>query len=150
MDVRHATLDDLDDLLRLQLQLRDHHRRLAADSPRYGVQADRWRRLLRATLESDDEAILVATNNDDVRGFVTLVFAPKPWGVSCEMDTLVVDEASRSEGVGEALVAAAEILAKERGAGGMRANVLTANDRGRAFYERIGYEPIAVRYSKDF
>jgi ribosomal protein S18 acetylase RimI-like enzyme len=147
--IREATNDDLDSLLRLQLQLREHHRNLEPDAPRYQVEADEWRRLLAVTLERDTEAILVAVVDDSILGFVKLVFAPKPWGTSCEMDTLVVDEPHRSSGVGETLVLAAEAMAKERGAGGMRANVLATNDRGRGFYERAGYRLIAVRYSKD-
>jgi ribosomal protein S18 acetylase RimI-like enzyme len=148
--IREATIDDLDDLLRLQLQLREHHRHLEPDAPRYRVEAGEWRRLLELTLGRDTETVLVAVVDDAIHGFVKLVFAPKPWGTSCEMDTLVVDEAHRSSGVGKALVSAAEVTATERGAGGMRANVLAANDRGRGFYERLGYGLVSVRYSKDF
>jgi ribosomal protein S18 acetylase RimI-like enzyme len=150
VDVRAATTDDLDELLRLQLQLREHHRRLEPDAPRYQVEADEWRRLLEQTLGRENETIIVAVVDEAIRGFVKLVFEPKPWGTSGEMDTLVVDEAHRSSGVGETLVLAAESMATERGAGGMRANVLASNERGRSFYEGLGYDLIAVRYSKDF
>jgi len=68
--------------------------------------------------------------------------------MSCEMDTLAVSESQRSSGLGSTLVEAAEDLAREVGARGIRANVLVANGRGRAFYERLGYEAMAVRYAK--
>jgi ribosomal protein S18 acetylase RimI-like enzyme len=50
--------------------------------------------------------------------------------------------------VGARLVAAGETAAVARGAGGMRVEVVVENERGRAFYERLGYEGLAVRYGK--
>lgn len=148
LEVRLATSLDEPTLVRLQLELRDHHRLLEPENPRYAVGAEEWQRLLREALQRDDRRILVATLDESVCGFVQLSFVSKPWGTSCEMDTLVVSESQRSSGIGSALVEAAEDLAKEVGAKGIRANVLVANERGRRFCESVGYEPIAVRYAK--
>jgi ribosomal protein S18 acetylase RimI-like enzyme len=91
---------------------------------------------------------LVAEHDGSVRGFVKLSIAEKPWGLSCEMDTLVVDEGWRGRGIGKELLVAAEDHAVEIGARGLRADVLASNEEGRAFYEREGYSLVAVRYGK--
>lgn len=148
IDVRDATLEDVDRLLELQLELRSHHRELEPDNPRYQVGTDEWRALIQNALQGDNSHILVATTSDTTSGFVQLTFVEKPWGIGCEMDTVVVAEQQRGSGVGKCLVEAAEKYARDAGAKGMRANVLAANTRGQAFYERAGYETIAVRMGK--
>lgn len=148
LEVRPATPLDEPALLRLQLELRDHHRFLEPENPRYAVEREEWQRLLRESLQRDDRRFLVATLGGSVCGFIQLSFVSKPWGMSCEMGTLAVSESQRSSGLGSTLVEAAEDLAREVGARGIRANVLVANGRGRAFYERLGYEAMAVRYAK--
>lgn len=146
--VREATSDDEDALLQLQLELRDHHRLLEPDNPRYAVESEEWQRVLIDSLQRDDRRILVATLDGSVCGFVQVSFVSKPWGTSCEMDTLVVSEPRRGSGIGAILVEAAERLARAVGAKGIRANVLVTNGRGRTFYESAGYDAIAVRYGK--
>ncbi|MBA2274750.1 MAG: GNAT family N-acetyltransferase [Actinobacteria bacterium] len=89
--------------------------------------------------ESDDEGIV---------GFARLSLEEKVWGTSCEVHTLVVEEATRSAGVGGRLIGAAESWALAEGAKGIRVNVLLQNAGARAFYEREGYLPIALRYGK--
>lgn len=149
LEVRSARLEDLEELVELQLQLRHHHRRLEPDNPRYLVADDEWRSLIERDLNDSGSRLFVAVADGAPRGFVKLSFVEKPWGMSCEMDTLVVDEGWRSRGIGERLVEAAERLAREAGAKGMRANVLLRNDGGRSFYGRMGYEEISVRYGKN-
>lgn len=146
--VREPTSDDEDILLQLQLELRDHHRLLERENPRYAVDPAEWRRLLMDSLQHDDRRILVATLDGSVCGFVQVSFVSKPWGASCEIDTLVVSESRRGSGIGSMLVEAAERLARQVGAQGIRANVLVANEPGRTFYENAGYEAIAMRYGK--
>lgn len=148
LEVRRGRLQDLEELVELQLQLRDHHRRLEPQNPRYLVADDEWRSLIERDLNDSGSRLFVAIADGAPRGFVKLSFVQKPWGTSCEMDTLVVDEGWRSRGVGERLVEAAELLAREAGATGMRTNVLLRNDGGRSFYGRLGYEEISLRYGK--
>lgn len=147
--IRTATISDVSGLVRLQLQLRDHHRSLEPSNPRYLVGEAEWERLLRDALEHPDKRILVAEEGEIICGFVQLSFVDKPWGKGCEMDTLVVDESQRGKRIGRELVAAAERYAKDAGAQGIRANVVASNQQGRSFYEREGYELIAVRYGKN-
>lgn len=148
LDIREAGVDDLAELVRLQLQLREHHRRLEPHNPRYLVEDDEWRSLIERDLEDPRSRFLIAIADGTARGFVKLSFVEKPWGTSCEMDTLVVDDEWRIRGIGKRLVEATELLARDAGAKGIRANVLTRNDGGRSFYKRLGYEQISVRYGK--
>ncbi len=148
-EVRAAGPDDLTDLVDLQLQLQEHHRRLEPQNVRYLVDDDQWRLLIDHALKDGDTRFLVVVVDGAVRGFVKLSFVEKPWGTSCEMDTLVVADGWRSKGVGERLVQEAERLARDAGAKGIRANVLSRNEGGRLFYKRMGYEQFSVRYGKN-
>lgn len=148
VEIRTATISDLPDLVKLQLQLRDHHRSLEPFNPRYLVGEAEWERVLREALEHPRKWILAAEDSERICGFVQLSFVEKPWGKGCEMDTLVIDESQRGQRIGSELVAAAERYAKDAGAKGIRANVVASNQQGRGFYEREGYELFAVRYGK--
>lgn len=147
-NIRPATLSDIAELVRWQLQLRDHHRSLEPSNPRYLVGEAEWAGVLRNALEHPETLILLAEDGERLMGFVQLSFVEKPWGKGCEMDTLVVDESQRGRRIGSQLVAAAERHAKDTGAKGIRANVVASNEQGRRFYEREGYELFAVRYGK--
>jgi GNAT superfamily N-acetyltransferase len=61
---------------------------------------------------------------------------------------LVVDEAQRGTGIGEALVRAVERWADAQGAGEIVVNSRTDRAAAHRFYERLGYETTGVRYVK--
>lgn len=90
----------------------------------------------------------VAQENGNTVAFMKLSFVEKVGGMSCEIDTLIVDEEARGLGIGQRLIAAAEDEARNRRAVNMRVDVLIANERGVAFYEREGYEAFALRLGK--
>lgn len=107
-----------------------------------------WSDVARRALEDPDVQVYVAEEGDHIRGFMKIIYAPKPWGTSCEIETMVVDARHRGRGIGGRLLREAERLARERGAKGLRVDVLIPNYDGREFYERFGYEAFAVRYGK--
>ncbi len=147
--VRDAGIDDQPEIARLYLELRKHHRLLEARTPRYELGDTVWEWEARRALQNPDVHLLVADSEDEgIVGFVRLSLVEKVWGISCEVDTLVVEESSRSAGVGWRLMNAAESWAVAEGATGIRVNVLLQNAGARAFYEREGYLPIALRYGK--
>ena len=92
--------------------------------------------------------ISVAAQDDLVLAFMKIHFETKPWGLSCEVDTMVVDDKWRGRGIGTQLLEEAEEIARKHGATGIRVDVLIPNYDGREFYERAGYEAFAVRYGK--
>lgn len=142
-------VDDQPEIARLYVELRQHHRLLETRNPRYGLGDLVWELEARRALQDPDIHLLVAESEDDgIVGFARLSLEEKVWGISCEVHTLVVEEASRSAGVGGNLIDAAESWAVGEGAEGIRVNVLLQNAGARAFYEREGYLPIALRYGK--
>ena len=146
--VRRATLDDASAVASLYVELKHHHRALAPGSERYQVDDEAWERVAYESLEDPEKTVYVAEDEGGVVGFVRLDLVPKPWGISCEIATLVVEEEARRRGVGLALLRASERFAKDVRAQAMRVDVLHNNLAGRAFYEREGYSLFAVRYGK--
>lgn len=146
--IGRADKSHLDGLVALQLELGEHHRNLEPDNPRYLIAEQDWRTQIETALEDGISRFLVATRGEELYGFVRLTMVTKPWGLSCEMDTLVVTGSKRNGGIGALLAEAAEREARSLGARAMRANVLSSNERGRSFYEASGYSEIAVRFGK--
>ena len=139
---------DLPAIAHLFGELARHHGRIQPDNPRYGVPSMRWRELAERALEDPDEEVLVARSDDEVVGFVRFLYREKPWGISCEIETLVVDEDWRGAGVGTRLLEATEEAAVAKGARGIRADILIGNDEGAAFWQARAYKNFALRFGK--
>ena len=148
LTIRPAETGDLDTLAVLLVELQTHHVKLQPQNPRYHVDKRRWREVAAEGLEEGRSHAFVAEVGGAVVGFVKLAFADKPWGLSCEIDTLVVTRKWRGKGIGQALMEKAEAIGADHGARGYRVDVLADNYDGREFYERAGYEIFAVRYGK--
>ena len=146
--VEAAEPADLPAIAHLFGELARHHGRIQPDNPRYEVPSTRWRELAEKALEDEDEEVLVARSGDEVMGFVRFLYREKPWGISCEIETLVVDEDWRGAGVGTRLLEATEEAAVVKGARGIRADILVGNDEGAAFWEARGYKNFALRFGK--
>jgi GNAT superfamily N-acetyltransferase len=108
-------------------------------------------RLERLARDEDAHAF-VATDGDVVVGMATvhLRYTINHDAPIAQLTLLVVDESTRTNGVGRLLVGAVEQFARERGA--KRINVTAALSRAgaHAFYERIGYTLTGRRYGRDF
>jgi GNAT superfamily N-acetyltransferase len=148
ISIRPATLADLDEIARLYVLLKEHHVRLLPSSPRYQVPDNGWRVVAEKALRDPESETFVALSSERTVAFMKLSFVEKPWGLSCELDTMVVDPSHRSRGIGTRMLRQAELCAWERGAKGMRVDVLIDNHEGRAFYQRDGFEPTSVRYAR--
>jgi GNAT superfamily N-acetyltransferase len=146
--VRRAADRDHANITRLFVQLKDHHRELQPTNPRYDVETDLWGEIAQTALQDPELHVFVAEIDGLVVGFMKIHFEVKPWGLSCELDTMVVDEQRRGRGVGKRLLEELEDFARNNGAAGIRVDVLIPNYEGREFYERGGYEAFAVRYGK--
>ena len=64
------------------------------------------------------------------------------------VDDIVVAQTHRGRGVGQALLAEAERLTRERGLKRLRLSVLVGNDGALKAYERFGFGPIPARWSR--
>jgi len=146
--IRRATMEDAVTVASLYVELKHHHRRLAPSAERYQVDDSAWEQVAIESLRDPETTIFVAEVDERVVGFVKLELVPKPWGTSCEIATLIIENEMRGRGIGLALLRRSEDFARQVRAQAMRVDVLHTNEPGRAFYEREGYELFAVRYGK--
>jgi ribosomal-protein-alanine acetyltransferase len=127
--IRRAGVADLPALVALE------NRVFSADR----LSARQWRRHLR----SDSPGMLVAERDGAVLG-AAVVFFHASHRIARLYSIAVAPEA-RGTGIGEALLAAAERLARRRGARAMRLEVRTDNAQAQRLYERRGYRRIGIR-----
>lgn len=146
--IRASTTGDRAAIVSLYLELEDHHRVLQPSNARYNLGRERWDDLVAQFLADPSVEVLVAAASEGLVGFLKLLLVEKPWGLSCEIDTMVVSSSHRGRGIGRRLMGAAETYARAHEAKAMRVTVLIENRDGRRFYEREGYGPIAVRYGR--
>ena len=99
---------------------------------------------LEKLIVSKTSVLLVARHPDadaPIAGMLTLVLYRVPTGVHARIEDVVVDEAIRGQGIGEALVRHAMKVARETGADGV---ALTSNPKREAanrLYVRLGFKP---------
>ena len=104
------------------------------------MSARQWRH----HLGSDSARVLVAVRSGRIIG-AAVVFFHASHRIARLYSISVAPEA-RGEGIGEALLAASEQLARKRGATAMRLEVRTDNRPAQRLYERHGYGLFAVRF----
>lgn len=148
ISLRPAVPEDRTRIVDLYLALRDHHRSLQPANPRYSVPRAGWERTIDRAMLNDEARVIVAEEDGVIAGFMKLAFVEKPWGKSCEVETLVIDDPRRSLGIGRRLMDEAERIARDSGAAGVRVDVLFENERAREFYERLGYTRTSIRLGK--
>jgi predicted N-acetyltransferase YhbS len=97
------------------------------------------------------KVVLVAARDEAVIGVVTVHMTPvlhRPAPVG-RLTALVVSASARGQGVGRALVEAAERSLASAGCGLVEVTSNLKRLGAHAFYERLGYEATSVRFKKD-
>jgi ribosomal protein S18 acetylase RimI-like enzyme len=84
--------------------------------------------------------LLLARVGGRIVGTLTVAIFPIPTGVRAWIEDVVVDEAARGKGVGEALTAAALRLAREAGARTVDLTTRPSRQAAGRLYERVGFE----------
>ncbi len=105
---------------------------------------------LRVLAQRTDVAVLVADRSSTVVGLATahllhVIHADDPMVI---LGALVVAEQARGQGIGRRLVRAVEDWGVRRGAYRIVVASGLAREGAHAFYERLGYEHSARRYSR--
>jgi ribosomal protein S18 acetylase RimI-like enzyme len=93
-----------------------------------------------AIVNSAASTLFVARDDDAIVGTLTLVIFSIPSGVRAWIEDVVVDEAARGEGVGEALMASALALARSRGVRTVDLTSRSSREAANALYVKLGFE----------
>lgn len=152
IQVRDATLDDVDVLIRFAAHVRDlpNGRRSGGRSSAASDVRDRYQSLLvnptrRVVLAVDDTS---AEGAEAVLGMAVL--AVDVAGELLDMPVirvshLVVERAHRRKGAGRALVMAAAAYAEEMGLEHLSVGATTTDREANRFFARLGFAPVMVR-----
>jgi ribosomal protein S18 acetylase RimI-like enzyme len=135
-----------------------HVTEIDAQSPTFSSAAmlfDRYRRFygqptdlalahafLSARLKAGESSVLLARVNDQWIGFCQLYrgFSSIACAQTVVLNDLYVEASHRSIGVGRALIARAQVLAKHEGARSLLLETAETNTRAQALYESMGFE----------
>lgn len=96
---------------------------------------------LSAVVDSPCTRVLVAREDDELLGMLTLVLVRLPTGLVGHVEDVVVDERARGRGVGRLLAQTAVSLAREAGA--KHVDLTSRPDRAAAnhLYRSLGFRP---------
>ena len=95
---------------------------------------------LEAILSASTTTLLVATEGAAVIGALTLVEFVIPTGRRAWIEDVIVDEAARGRGVGEALTVAAIAQARRRGVRTIELTSRPSREAANALYQKLGFE----------
>ena len=147
-NIRPGRREDAAEAARLWMQSAREH---AAYDPIYATAADAervMRRFLADLAGSSHAFLFLAVIGDQTVGFISgelregsPAFRPKTWA---SVDDVFVEPDHRNLGVGRALLESVKSWARERGADGVSLQVAAANERGRKFYEGLGFREISI------
>jgi ribosomal protein S18 acetylase RimI-like enzyme len=95
-------------------------------------------------VESTNSLLYVARLDGAIVGSLTLAFYRIPTGVKAWIEDVMVDDAARGQGIGEALNRAAIDEARRRGAKHVTLTSRPSRQAANRLYQRIGFEPYAT------
>ena len=146
--IRPGRREDAAEAARLWMQSAREH---TAHDPIYATSpgAERvMRRFLTDVAGSNHSFLFVAEHGGRTVGFISgemregsPTFQAKTWA---SVDDVFVEPDHRNLGVGRALLERVKEWARERGADGVSLQVAAANERGRKFYEELGFREVSV------
>ncbi|HWG62590.1 MAG TPA: GNAT family N-acetyltransferase [Streptosporangiaceae bacterium] len=99
---------------------------------------------------SGSTTLLIARAGEQIAGTLALVMFPIPSGLRAWVEDVIVDEAARGQGIGEALTVEALGLAKAAGARTVDLTSRPSREAAGRLYERVGFhsrETRMYRYS---
>ncbi|MBA2682375.1 MAG: GNAT family N-acetyltransferase [Ktedonobacteraceae bacterium] len=82
--------------------------------------------------------IYIATQEDHLVGWIAVEF--REWNRLAQVQGLAVDPTLHRQGIATQLIEQAEQFMQERGARGIYVDTPVSNQRGRKFYEAVGYK----------
>ncbi len=97
-------------------------------------------RRLRALIDDPAVTVLLAKDGAEVVGTATVIVYTTPFWVKARIDEVVVDQAARGKGVGEALVNACLAVARKRGAQVAELQSGKQREAANRLYRRMGFQ----------
>ncbi|MCE5259603.1 MAG: GNAT family N-acetyltransferase [Chloroflexi bacterium] len=152
--IRPAVIEDYESICTILEEADAIHHAAEPDYFRPSSESRRPRILIEQQLTSDSAAIYVAEEFERVIGVLFLVVRTIPdvavlrQRCYAMVDMIAVKESWRSQGVGHALLAQAEIWAKSKGLDHIELQVWEFNQRALALYEKMGYRTLRRSMSK--
>ena len=103
---------------------------------------------LHVSLNSQTGRCLVAHAHNEVIGMMSMELIPYfPTGSTiCRVTSLVVSSRHRGRGVGEKLIAAAAMFAREHGCSGIEVTSAERRVDAHRFYQRLGFDRTGPRF----
>ncbi len=95
---------------------------------------------IRALINDPAVTVLLAKDGADVVGTATVIVYTTPFWIKARIDEVVVDQAARGRGVGEALVNACLDVARKRGAQVAELQSGTQREVANRLYRRMGFQ----------
>ena len=96
---------------------------------------------LRSMVDNPETVLFVARVDGAIVGSLTLAFYRIPTGLKAWIEDVVVAEAARGRGVGDALNRAAIDEARNRGAKNVSLTSRPSREAANRLYQRLGFEP---------
>ena len=152
VEVRPATVEDLDDLVRSAAELfaEDAVARDRLRDPRWPVDnAEPW---CAGLIAAPDALVLVAVEDQAVVGHLIGTFSPASsmWTAArAELVSTYVVDSHRGQGIGTRLVEDFVLWGADRGASRLHVSAYVANSAAIAFYQRHGFVPLTMELTAD-
>jgi ribosomal protein S18 acetylase RimI-like enzyme len=96
-------------------------------------------------VSSDATTLLAAKLDGQIAGLLTLAMFPIPTGFRAWIEDVIVDEAARGQGIGEALTRKALDLAEAAGARTVDLTSRPSREAAGRLYERVGFAERSTR-----
>jgi ribosomal protein S18 acetylase RimI-like enzyme len=103
------------------------------------------RAVLTEIVSSGATTLLIAWAGDRIAGTLSLVMFPIPTGLRAWIEDVIVDEAARGQGIGEALTVEALRIAEAAGARTVDLTSRPSREAAGRLYERVGFQPRSTR-----
>jgi GNAT superfamily N-acetyltransferase len=156
MEIREAINGDYESADEVYVESNELHYHMKPNrikSPRLSRPKEEF--INRINGSAGNATILVAVEGDKVIGFADLVAKVDPENyyvnqkVYVKVDDLAVRKSHQGQGVGKAIMKAAENWAKARGINTIELSARWANKKALEFYDKVGYDIVSVNLRKE-
>ena len=117
---------------------------MAYPDERAGMTVEQEERFLRGVMESPCNAFVVCEVNGEIAGNCDLHFNPKRKVRHRGGIAIALYKKYWNRGIGTAMLTMLEDIARDWGLEQLELEYVEGNERGRALYEKMGFEPYAV------